>query len=56
MDERVKFIARMLDGEAMSRLCEGFSIARKTGARHRGIVNVPAERLACPAEALPEGS
>jgi putative transposase len=31
MDERVKFIARMLDGEAMSRLCEEFSISRKTG-------------------------
>ena len=27
MDERVKFIARMLDGEAMSRLCEEFSIS-----------------------------
>jgi len=31
MEERVKFIARMLDGEAMSRLCEEFSISRKTG-------------------------
>ena len=31
MDERVKFIARVLDGEAMSRLCEEFSISRKTG-------------------------
>ena len=31
MDERVKFIARLLDGEAMSRLCEEFSISRKTG-------------------------
>jgi len=26
MDERVKFIARLLDGEAMSGLCEEFSI------------------------------
>jgi hypothetical protein len=24
MDERVKFIARVLDGETMSRLCEEF--------------------------------
>jgi hypothetical protein len=32
MDERVKFIARVLDGEAMSRLCEEFSISRKIGA------------------------
>ena len=31
MDERVKLIARVLDGEAMSRLCEEFSISRKTG-------------------------
>jgi putative transposase len=31
MDERVKFIARRLDGEAMSRLCEEFAISRKTG-------------------------
>ena len=31
MDERVKFIARRLDGETMSRLCEEFGISRKTG-------------------------
>jgi hypothetical protein len=31
MDERVKFIARLLDGEAMTGLCEEFSISRKTG-------------------------
>jgi len=31
MDERVKFIARVLDGEPISRLCEEFSISRKTG-------------------------
>lgn len=31
MDERVKFIAWLLAGEAMSRLCEEFSISRKTG-------------------------
>jgi putative transposase len=31
MDERVKFIARRLDGAAMSRLCEEFEISRKTG-------------------------
>ena len=31
MDERVKFIARLLDGEAISRLCEEFEISRKTG-------------------------
>jgi putative transposase len=31
MDERVKFIARLLDGEGMSGLCEEFDISRKTG-------------------------
>ena len=31
MDERVKFIARVLDGEPMARVCEEFSISRKTG-------------------------
>ncbi len=29
MDERVKFIARLLDGETMSGLCEEFSISRQ---------------------------
>src|ERR671911_277348 len=31
MDERVKFIARVLDGETMARLCDEFAISRKTG-------------------------
>jgi putative transposase len=31
MDERMKFIARLLEGEAMSELCEEFGISRKTG-------------------------
>ena len=31
MDERVKFIARLLDGETMSGLCREFGISRKTG-------------------------
>ena len=31
MDERVKFVARLLDGEAMSSLCREFDISRKTG-------------------------
>ena len=33
MDERVKFIARLLDGETMSGLCREFGISRKTGLR-----------------------
>lgn len=31
MDERVKFVARLLDGEGMSGLCEEFGVSRKTG-------------------------
>ena len=31
MDERMRFIARLLDGESMSCLCEEFGISRKTG-------------------------
>lgn len=31
MDERIKFVARVLDGEQMSDLCREFGISRKTG-------------------------
>ena len=31
MDERIKFIARLLDGEKMTSLCREFGISRKTG-------------------------
>jgi putative transposase len=31
MDERLKFIARILDGEAMAVVCRDFNISRKTG-------------------------
>jgi putative transposase len=31
MDERLKFIARLLDGEPMAALCREFGISRKTG-------------------------
>jgi len=31
MDERVRFIGRLLDGEKMARLCAEFGISRKTG-------------------------
>ena len=31
MDERIKFVARVLDGEQMSNLCQEFGISRKTG-------------------------
>jgi transposase InsO family protein len=31
VDERLKFVARILDGEAMSEVCRSFGISRKTG-------------------------
>ncbi len=31
MDERLKFVARLLDGDKMLPLCEEFGISRKTG-------------------------
>ena len=31
MDERMKFIARLLEGDTMTQLCKEFSISRKTG-------------------------
>lgn len=31
MDERLRFVARVLDGEKMARLCREFGISRKTG-------------------------
>ena len=31
MDERLRFVARLLDGEAMSEVCRDFGISRKTG-------------------------
>jgi transposase len=31
MDERLRFVARLLDGESMSEMCRDFGISRKTG-------------------------
>jgi len=31
MDERLKFIARLLDGEKMASMCREFGISRVTG-------------------------
>ena len=33
MDERTKFISRLLEGETMTSVCAEFSISRKTGYR-----------------------
>ena len=31
MDERLRFVARLLDGEPMAAVCREFDISRKTG-------------------------
>lgn len=31
MDERLRFVARLLEGEGMSEVCRSFGIPRKTG-------------------------
>ena len=36
MDERVRFVARLLEGEAMSDVCREFGISRKTGYKILG--------------------
>jgi len=33
MDERLRFVARLLDGEKMAVLCREFEISRKTATR-----------------------
>ena len=33
MDERLRFVARLLDGEKMAALCREFDVSRKTGYR-----------------------
>ena len=53
MDERVRFVGRLLDGEAMSDVCRSFGISRKTGYTLFGRYKErPHEALAtrCPAE------
>jgi len=50
MDERLKFIARLLDGERMAGLCREFGISRKTGYK------IEARYRACGIEALRDRS
>jgi putative transposase len=39
MDERLKFVARLLDGEKMAPLCREFGVSRKTGYKILGRYN-----------------
>jgi hypothetical protein len=40
MDERLRFVARLLEGEKMARLCAEFGISRKRSAKPRATVVV----------------
>ena len=33
MEERLRFVARLLDGEAMTDVCRDFGVSRKTGCK-----------------------
>lgn len=57
MDEKVKFISKLLDGERMSDLCRDFGISRKTGHKFykrymaggiRGLINESTKPFFCP--------
>lgn len=37
MEERLRFVARLLDGEAMSDVCREFGISRKTGYKRSSL-------------------
>jgi putative transposase len=39
MDERLRFVARRLDGEKMAVLCREFEISRKTGYPGAPFIN-----------------
>ena len=40
MDERLKFVARLLDGEKMAVLCREFEISRKIGCKVAAFARV----------------
>jgi len=33
MEERLRFVARLLDGEAMTDVCRDYGVSRKTGCK-----------------------
>jgi transposase-like protein len=46
MDERLRLVAQLLDGEAMSEVCRAFGISRKTGYKIFERYTGPDNRLA----------
>ena len=48
VDERLRFVARLLDGEKMAPLCEEFGISRKTGYKAARVhAQTPAAPCVC---------
>ena len=39
MDERIRFVARLLEGEKMAPVCRSFGISRKTGHESSSATN-----------------
>lgn len=52
MDERLRFAARLLDGEKMTKVCEDFGISRKL----RGTRSLESSMGATAAAALDDGT
>jgi transposase len=61
MEERLRFVARLLEGESMTDVCREFGISRKTGYklferyREEGPVALAAARALCQPVAGPGG-
>ena len=53
MDERLKFVALVLDGEPMSEVCRFFGISRKTGYKTIGTRRAGWRRGATPSAVPP---
>ena len=45
MDERMRFVIRLKDGEGMASLCREFNISRKTGTRSSSAMKSVAWRV-----------
>jgi transposase len=45
VDERLRFVAQLLDGEPMTEVCRAFGISRKTGYKIFDRYKEPASRL-----------
>ena len=45
MDDRIRFIARLLDGEGMSDVCRSFGLSRKTGYKISTATRRPGSTL-----------